>query len=224
MTLEMAEKIPGAAFTDITENPEKAAPENTGQVLDIGAKAETTDIFSTPETPNARTQQTPADMFPNAGPNGVKLGNAIGGKTAVEIMNVLLPSLAVYAIGAMGYRADKRMIELTADEKKIVIPAMQDYLNTIDINFQNPLYNLLFVVGSVYAAKVIDIMPGLQKVQGTSKPQQTAATGARQTPKSAADALIQKTAASRKTSKDKAIQFLIKEGEIIRSETGYKLA
>lgn len=232
--LNKADKIPALMFTDITENPDaETAPDETNQGetsasnsdrLNIGFKAENTHAFSTPDNPTTRND-TGAGMFNPTQNQGVKLGGAIGGKTATDIVNILLPSLAVWGMSAAGYHFDKKMIELTAEEKKIIAPAMQDYLNSINVNFDNPLSNLLFVVGSIYTAKIIEVVPQMQKK--APRPQGIKVDGpgkVRTAPKSAVDALIAKTAATRKQSKAKAAQFLLNEGQIIRTSDGYKMA
>jgi hypothetical protein len=235
MTIEKAEKLPSVLFKDITDNPDAetessaTASESNKSVLDVGVKAENTHIFEPTETPSARNfaegpngSFAPGQMYVNK--SGVKVGGAISGKMATDILNILLPTLAALVIDQLGYHFDKRLIELTADEKKVIAPAMQDYLDSINVDFNNPLYNLLFVVGAIYAAKIIEVAPQLQKKARKQPQGREVAEAAIRSPKTAVDALIQRTAKTRKQSKKLAVEFLLKEGQIIRTPDGYKMA
>lgn len=235
--LDKAERTPTAMFEKVP-TPAPDAQEQPAQdgarVLDIGVKAENTPFLNSADNASARNAfnggannatQGGANMFqPQAG--GVKLGDAVGGKTATELLNVLFPSLIVFAVSNIGYHIDKRMIELTPDEKKIVAPAFQDYLNTININFNNPLYNLLFVLGGIYAAKAIDVIPNLQKKKPAVKQPANASQQQRATSSgmSAADALIERTAKQRKKGKKEAAQFLLKQKEIKWNGSKFEMA
>jgi hypothetical protein len=98
-------------------------------------------------------------------PPGTKLGAVMGGKMVTDIFDVLFPALAVWGISSLGYAGlTKQKLQLTAKEKEVVNPAVQAYLDSININFNNPLYNLLFVLCAVYGAKAIEIIPELKKV------------------------------------------------------------
>lgn len=97
---------------------------------------------------------------------GTTLGKVLPGETAVGLMDTLLPSLIVLLIDQLGYKAEKKGFQLTKDEKQVVAPALTEYLNSINIDFDNPLYNLLFVLAVVYGSKVIDVVPNLKKKEG----------------------------------------------------------
>lgn len=123
-----------------------------------------TDIPTEPNKPNSPTGSTNVPTSP-----GNKLGSVIGGKTAADLLDILFPSLCVWAISAIGYKIGKGKLQMTAKEKEVLAPAMQQYLDSINVDFNNPLYNLLFVVGSIYTSKVIDILPELEKVKKDKK-------------------------------------------------------
>lgn len=226
INLDRADKLPSLMFEDVTVNPDADAPESSrlsgsnSTTLDIGVKAENTQFSSTPEIPISRNEAD-SPIFNPMQSQGVKAGSAISGKTAVTLINILLPSIAVLAINALGYRVDKRMLELTPDERRAIEPAMQDYLNSINVNFNNPLNNLMFVIGTVYAAKFMEVAPGLQKKErAQSKPAQ----GSGKRPVNVVEALIQRTAKERKQNREKALEYLLKSGAIVETTEGFKIA
>lgn len=94
----------------------------------------------------------------------VKLGKLISGKAAVTIVNIFIPSFIVFALTKMGYAANKSQLKLTNEEKEILSPVVQDCLDYIVVNFDNPFYTLAFVASMIYGAKIFDAIPDLKKI------------------------------------------------------------
>lgn len=126
-----------------------------------------------PTNPNTPT----SNVIGMNAPKGTPLGSVVGGKMAVDLVDILLPSLTVWAIAAIGYNMQKKHLQLTAKEKEVLTPAVQNWLNSINVDFNNPFYNLLFVVAAIYGTKVIDALPEIKKVVKPSKNQ----TGSKET-------------------------------------------
>ncbi len=91
------------------------------------------------------------------------LGSVLKGKYAVNLMDMLLPSLMVLIIDYIGYSVNKKELQLTKEEKEAVIPAVQDVLDSISMDTQNPWTNLYIVLGIVYGSKFADIIPNIKK-------------------------------------------------------------
>lgn len=95
----------------------------------------------------------------------VVLGKVISGKAAVSLVNIFIPSFIVFALNRFGYNAQKAQLKLTSEEKEILAPVVQDCLDYVEINFENPFYALGFVATMIYGSKIFDIVPDLQKIK-----------------------------------------------------------
>jgi len=84
----------------------------------------------------------------------VTLGKVISGKTTVKLINIFIPAFIVFALQKFGYAAQKQQLRLTREEEEIMSPVVQDCLDYITINFDNPFYALAFVASMIYGAKI----------------------------------------------------------------------
>jgi hypothetical protein len=158
------EKIPASALTEITPNPGENLLSDK-EIFETGEHAQSSFIPNTSEGPNP-----PNDLpAPNVAP-GTKLGNTVSGKFITDMADLIIPSLAVFLIGAIGYGIDKKTLGLSAKEKETLTPLVQAYLDSINVNFNNPLNNLLFGLAMVYGSKIVDVIPTAEKLQKAGKP------------------------------------------------------
>lgn len=95
----------------------------------------------------------------------VSLGKVLSGKSAVNLVNIFLPSFIVLALNKFGYSSNKGQFKLTNEEKETLTPVVQDCLNNIQVDFENPWYTLMFVASMIYGAKIMDALPDIKKVQ-----------------------------------------------------------
>lgn len=151
---------------DFTEMPDKEltgnTEENTETVADIFNSAGNTRITND-DTELKEDKQDIEDKSKFSGK--LKLGKLISGTTTVNLVNIFIPSVIVFMIGKAGYKAKKNQLKLTTEEKEILSPVVQDCLNYIEINFDNPFYALAFVASMIYGAKIFDVVPELSKVK-----------------------------------------------------------
>lgn len=103
-----------------------------------------------------QTEQTPIR-------GKIVLGKLISGKATVNLVNIFIPSFIVFSLHKLGYDGNKGQFKLTGEEKEILNPVVQDCLNYIEINFDNPFYALAFVATMIYGAKIMDVVPELKK-------------------------------------------------------------
>lgn len=178
-TIEKLDKLPDSALTNLSE-PATSQPSQSEETISQPYKSpislvEDNDIMSAGQSAKTNIFNTGGDSATGAKPfsaatggatvtQPMKLGNSLSGKFAVDMMDSLLPSLAVLLVGWIGYKMKKVDLQLSADEKKVIIPPMQDYLNSININFNSPLGNLCFALLTVYGSKVVDALPNVEKV------------------------------------------------------------
>lgn len=92
-----------------------------------------------------------------------KLGGLVGGELGVRLLDAAVPAILVTVIGFVGYTFDKGRLKLNADDRKVIAPLMQDALNAIEIDFNNPFINLAFGLSIVYGSKIIEEIPNMKR-------------------------------------------------------------
>src|SRR5437868_6444599 len=86
-----------------------------------------------------------------------RLGKLIKGELPIKLVDILIPTVLVYSFNLAGYRIDGKQYKLSKDEKEALEPAIQDVLDSIELDFNNPWINLAVVAGIIYGAKTIEI-------------------------------------------------------------------
>lgn len=128
----------------------------------------TVDLFNSAGNTKLEDEEPTAKEQPTGGerPAGkIVLGKLISGEATVKIVNIFIPSFIVWSLHRLGYGSSKAQLKLTGEEKEILSPIVQDCLNYIVINFDNPMYALAFVATMIYGAKIFDIVPELKKLK-----------------------------------------------------------
>lgn len=114
---------------------------------------------------NANTENTETSK---GGKN--RLGKILPGKIALSMADKMIPSLLVLALYYMNLQLDKKKLQLTKEEINELAPAVQDCLDSIEINFDNPFVTLGVMLGVVYGGKIIDAIPEIKKADRKAKP------------------------------------------------------
>ena len=138
-------------LTEVSSNPLNDQPSITLDELLSGTETGTSDI---PEPEQATTGSNSGPF--NSG-QSISAGDLISGKTATELLDIAAPSLIAKAARLFGKRIDKFALKASPEEKKIIAPVMQNWLNSITVNTKDPLQALLLVCGFVYGTKLIDL-------------------------------------------------------------------
>lgn len=82
------------------------------------------------------------------------LGHLLTAKTAIGIVDSVLPAIAVICLQYfLNVKVPKREIQLNETERAIIQIPLQNYLNSIPVNFDSPLMALLVTIGAVYGSK-----------------------------------------------------------------------
>lgn len=197
------EKVPTTALTDITP-PENNIPLgdsiiSDNDVFQTAEHAKTSFIPTASDAPNDPTQPIGGAPIPTT-QQGIKLGSTVSGKFAVDMSDIVIPALLVWLISMIGYGIDKKQLSLSAKEKETLTPLVQAYLDSINVNFNNPLNNLLFGIAMVYGSKIMEIIPTAQKLEKKGKPN----------PKESAIATVVKMVQDKKPT-DKILEELAKK-------------
>lgn len=95
----------------------------------------------------------------------IVLGKVISGKATVTIINIFIPSFFVFSLRRFGYQSTKNVWKLSKEEQEVLQPVVQECLDYIVINFDNPFYALAFVSAMIYGAKLFDAVPDLKKMR-----------------------------------------------------------
>lgn len=150
------------------DESEKQIPQETPTqaqdvpIVDFFNSAGNTKLDSDEETTDTDNKEEPNKEKPKG---KIVLGKLISGKSAVTLVNIFIPSFIVFALNRFGYDAQKSQLKLSSEEKDILTPVVQDCLDYVEINFDNPFYALAFVATMIYGSKVFDIVPDLKKVK-----------------------------------------------------------
>lgn len=172
MELQDFENIPDEKLivNETIQQPIQQGQEASTAKTTTGRPSITTDFFNsaantklsdeeitTPETSTAPGTERPKGQ--------VTLGKVISGKTTVKLINIFIPSFIVFALQKFGYSAQKSQLRLNKEEEEILSPVVQDCLDYLTINFDNPFYALAFVASMIYGSKIMDIIPDLKKIK-----------------------------------------------------------
>lgn len=152
MTFEKFDSIPDSMLKDVTPGQEGPAKDaNTISDAEAFAAADHTKVppLGGPTGPGPTATDIP-------GKTKIKVGNLLEGKFAVDMIDALLPALLVVLFKKMNLSVRKTELQLTEGEKRTLAPVVQDCLNTLDIDFNNPWVALAFTAGIIYGSKVIE--------------------------------------------------------------------
>lgn len=152
MDFEKFERIPESMLTDVT--PVAETPKQDDNVMSDGEAFKAADHTKIPPLGSASAEPNQ----PTGGPGGTKVnvGGMFEGKYAVDMLDALLPALLVVLFKKMNIGVRKTELQLTESEKKTLAPVVQNCLNTIDLDFNNPWIALAVTAGIIYGSKVIE--------------------------------------------------------------------
>jgi len=157
--IEMLEQVPTDLMTDITVEPAKETGlHSAASHTEIKAEDTFNSFTEQPQMPGNFQQPQQQTAAPAAGQK-LNAGNLITGQTAVGFLDMLLPLICVLVIEKInGSKINKRYLQATPDEKKILEPVLHNYLNSINFNVDTPLNALLITVAMIYGTKTIEVM------------------------------------------------------------------
>jgi len=168
--LEMMEQVPTELMTEVSE-PKKAST-LTGAADHTEIKVEDTfnkandqpSAFQFSENQNGQQRTQPQPQ-----PQQINAANLINGQMAVHFLDMLLPVICVLLIEKVnGMKVNKKYLQATPDEKKILEPVLHNYLASINFNVDTPLNALLITVAFIYGTKTVEVLNNVPQfpVQG----------------------------------------------------------
>lgn len=148
--LKAAESRPDFMFKNITPDDFKTAVNQDAQPQ----PGDTPPI----ENNASASSQASQDAF-NIPSGRVVIGSLINGEMATKMFDRGMTLAIVLALRyGFNKEADKSLFALTKDETDLLAPFVTNVLNTIYIDFDNPVNALIVVVAFVYGTKVIEVM------------------------------------------------------------------
>lgn len=161
---ELSENIESTESSLTSEISEKSIFDqiNEGEYKPIGS-------------PNFAFTDNPGNSIPPGGPDSPNspamqaegnnnLGEFIDGEFFIDTSDFLISSLILLVAQLIGYEFSRSDFELTEKEKKTLYKPAAMWLKSVNINLNNPLYNLLFAVGMIYAGKFMKAIPKAKKL------------------------------------------------------------
>lgn len=92
-----------------------------------------------------------------------RLGGVLKANLAINLIDLLIPSLLVLVLNWFSYTIDKKIIQLNKQEKEMLEPALQDVLNEIELDLKNPYITFGVLLAIVYGVKIIDNKESIMK-------------------------------------------------------------
>lgn len=166
--------IPISALTELTETkPEK-------DIFSLADHTETGNPGTMPPPPVQKQQQgqrQPITAMPG-NPTSITAGQLIPASLAAEMADMIIPVLLVLTLKITTKKEiHKSHFQATPQERAMIEPVLQNYLNSLQVNIDKPINALLTVLACVYGTKVIEITAGIndkQPRQDTPKEQRPA--------------------------------------------------
>lgn len=167
--LEMLSQVPTELMTEITDQPKESS------LLKDAAKHTETDVIDVlnnpagqpaPEIKEGYKQDWIRPEMNDYGkqqqPQKMNAANLITGQMAVSFLDMILPVVCVLLIEKINKKkVNKKWLQATPDEKKILEPVLHNYLLSINFNIDNPLNALLITVAFIYGTKTVEVMNDL---------------------------------------------------------------
>lgn len=167
--------LPKSELTKVSGNPE---PETTNsQAASIESEFRDTNLHTKDTGGNAFNTASGQTDIPGSSElseniessesskvsKGTRLGKILPAKVALTMIDKLLPSTIVLLLHYFNLKLEKKKLQLTKDEINEIAPAVQDCLNDIQLNFDNPWIALGFILSITYGSKIIDAIPEIEK-------------------------------------------------------------
>lgn len=167
------ENMPTSLFTEITDNPD-----DTETML-----RNVTDHTRAGETHTVPGQDPGFNYNGNGqtseGPQQLTAGSLVPASLAVDLVDMVLPVLIVLLMDkAFNKKVHKSYFQATAEEKEVITPVLQNYLDSIKVKIDDPFNALIIVLVAVYGTKIIEVSTG-----NRDKPDMSNVTRATSSPK-----------------------------------------
>jgi hypothetical protein len=176
--------IPSDALKDIGNNGQQAQGAQESDTPRQNQFNDDSELFDTGKHTQNTGSSASAASGTSAGPtDGANAGSrkktlsqmtgGKGAKFAVNGLDFILPSLIVFIANKSGYDMNKKTFKLAADEREFIEPVMQELLDSIFVDLNNPWAQFALVFGMIYGAKIMD---GAREARPVMKPVKQAAT------------------------------------------------
>lgn len=162
--IDRLDDIPQEFATDITSSDQ---PKTQASILDNATRhTEVTaqDAFNSLSSQSiGEGFRQPGGSTPgnnqNSGPQQINAGGLITGGMVVHFADMLMPiAISLLVERASGKKTPKNWYKLTNDEKITLEPVLQNWLNSVNFNVDNPATALIITAGFIYGSKTIEAL------------------------------------------------------------------
>lgn len=98
------------------------------------------------------------------------LAKLVKGKNAVKLVDMVVPAILIFIIGLFGYEIGEENLKLDKDERDTLEPFVTDFLDNVNIDFNNPYVNLSIGLGIVYGSKLLPALRDMKKRKDIKPP------------------------------------------------------
>jgi hypothetical protein len=210
-------------------NSETPKPENGG-LSDNGVISET-ELLSTgthtKEGFSGNIESPGVTKQPGTTAASTKKILANSGKFAVTLIHeIAIPSLSILVARQFGYTVRKDGLKITKDEKDLLTEAWNEYLSSINIAIEKPIYQLMLALGFVYGSKVADGSIKFEKIKKNmpnesdkkDEPAKVTKENFAKVFEDAREKLIDETRSKMRKNRQFAIKWLVDNKKFIRLE------
>ena len=164
---EKMKNVPTGAMSDITSE----------EMGNIGEHTKVQDFSFTQAPQGGGGQQATQPQQPIGGQpsQSLNVGNLVNAKMAMQLANILIPTLLSLAIKQFAKKqVNKKSLEANREEREIIEPVLQSYLQSISFNVEKPINALILTIAMVYGTKVVEVINEAPTVQRPLKREPTA--------------------------------------------------
>lgn len=163
--LEMAEQVPTELMTEITEKKSDVINAANHTEIKVEDQFNNNGPQQFAERQQGQPQPKPGPISYNSNQSAgqkINAANLITGQMAVSFLDMLLPVICVLVIEKInGKKINKKYLQASPDEKKVLEPVLHNYLASIDFNVDTPLNALLITVAFIYGTKTVEVLNDL---------------------------------------------------------------
>jgi len=106
----------------------------------------------------ASPQISPVQQLQAQQGTSLNIGKLVSPKMALQFMDIVFPSMLVLLVSKIFDKvASKKQFQLTAMEKEAIEEPLTNWMNTINLNLNNPAEALILALVVVYGTKVIEV-------------------------------------------------------------------
>ena len=103
------------------------------------------------------SQPDPQPFFSGGQSQSIPVNSVISAEIAFNLVDKILPIGIVYILGLLDVKAQSKELQANAADKKIIVPVLDNAMEELKLNFDNPFVALGVVLVGCYGSKAMEI-------------------------------------------------------------------